>query len=55
VKAVWKTTMAEFGCGYGTFMLPAMRCTHGVVTALREDIKPQMVRQKREAQALFKV
>ena len=48
--------LLEFGCGYGTFTLPAARCTRGVVTAL--DIEPQMVlrvRQKAEAQALLNV
>lgn len=33
--------MVEFGCGYGTFTLPAARRTTGVVTAL--DIEPDMV------------
>ena len=48
--------LVEFGCGYGTFTLPAARCTRGVVTAL--DIEPLMVarvRQKAEAQALHNV
>ncbi len=31
----------EFGCGYGTFTIPAARRTAGIVTAL--DIDPQMV------------
>jgi SAM-dependent methyltransferase len=31
----------EFGCGYGTFSLPAAQRTQGVVTAL--DIEPVMV------------
>lgn len=31
----------EFGCGYGTFSLPAAQRTQGVVTAL--DIEPLMV------------
>lgn len=31
----------EFGCGYGTFTLPAARRTLGLVTAL--DIEPEMV------------
>jgi SAM-dependent methyltransferase len=35
----------EFGCGYGTFTLPAARRTAGVVTAL--DIEPDMVAQVR--------
>ena len=33
--------VAEFGCGYGTFTIPAGRITEGVVTAL--DIDPDMV------------
>jgi SAM-dependent methyltransferase len=33
--------IVEFGCGYGTFTLPAARRTGGVVTAL--DIEPDMV------------
>lgn len=48
--------LVEFGCGYGTFTLPAARCTRGVVTAL--DIEPLMVarvRQEAEAQALHNV
>lgn len=32
----------EFGCGYGTFTLPAASRTRGTVTAL--DIEPEMVR-----------
>lgn len=42
--------LVEFGCGYGTFTLPAARRIAGVVTAL--DIEPEMVafvRQKAEA------
>ncbi|OHC26350.1 MAG: methyltransferase type 11 [Pseudomonadales bacterium RIFCSPLOWO2_12_59_9] len=48
--------LVEFGCGYGTFTLPAARRTHGMVTAL--DIEPQMVdcvRRKAEAQGLSNV
>jgi ubiquinone/menaquinone biosynthesis C-methylase UbiE len=48
--------LVEFGCGYGTFTLPAARRTHGLVTAL--DIEPQMVdcvRRKSEAQGLSNV
>lgn len=44
--------IVEFGCGYGTFTLPAARRTTGVVTAL--DIEPEMVasvRQKADAEA----
>lgn len=33
--------LVEFGCGYGTFTLPAARRTTGIVTAL--DIEPAMV------------
>jgi SAM-dependent methyltransferase len=33
--------IVEFGCGYGTFTLPAARRTSGLVTAL--DIEPAMV------------
>lgn len=33
--------IVEFGCGYGTFTIPAARRTTGVVTAL--DIEPEMV------------
>ena len=33
--------VVEFGCGYGTFTLPAARRTRGLVTAL--DIEPAMV------------
>src|SRR3990167_3810034 len=48
--------LVEFGCGYGTFTLPAARRTHGMVTAL--DIEPQLVdcvRRKAEAQGLSNV
>lgn len=33
--------LVEFGCGYGTFSLPAARRTRGLVTAL--DIEPVMI------------
>lgn len=33
--------VVEFGCGYGSFTLPAARRVSGIVTAL--DIEPQMV------------
>lgn len=48
--------LVEFGCGYGTFTVPAARHTHGIVTAL--DIEPLLVddvRQKAEAQGLSNV
>ncbi len=48
--------LVEFGCGYGTFTLPAALRTHGVVTAL--DIEPLMVehvRQKAEVLGLSNV
>lgn len=35
------SNIVEFGCGYGTFTLPAARRTGGLVTAL--DIEPAMV------------
>lgn len=38
--------LVEFGCGYGTFTLPAARRITGVVTAL--DIEPEMVRSVRQ-------
>lgn len=44
--------VVEFGCGYGTFTLPAARRTTGIVSAL--DIEPEMlasVRQKAAAAA----
>lgn len=43
--------LVEFGCGYGTFTLPAARRTRGRVAAL--DIEPEMValvRQRAAAQ-----
>lgn len=48
--------LVEFGCGYGTFTVPAAVHTKGVVTAL--DIDPQMIertRQKTEAWGLSNV
>lgn len=39
-------SIVEFGCGYGTFTLPAASRTGGVVTAL--DIEPEMVRLVRQ-------
>lgn len=48
--------LVEFGCGYGTFTVPAALHTHGIVTAL--DIEPLLVddvRQKAEAQGLSNV
>jgi len=48
--------LIEFGCGYGTFTLPAARRIAGVVTAL--DIEPEMVafvRQKAEAERIEKI
>ena len=38
--------IVEFGCGFGTFTLPAARRTGGVVTAL--DIEPEMVEVVRQ-------
>jgi len=48
--------LVEFGCGYGTFTLPASLCTRGIVTAL--DIDQTMVdyvRQKAKDLALSNV
>ena len=39
----------EFGCGYGTFTLPAAKMIHGNVVAL--DIDPEMVLDTRECAA----
>ncbi len=41
--------VVEFGCGYGTFTLPAARRTTGVVTAL--EIEPEMVALVRQKAA----
>lgn len=38
--------VVEFGCGYGTFTIPAARIASGTVYAL--DIDPQMVRRTAE-------
>lgn len=38
--------IVEFGCGFGTFTLPAARRTGGIVTAL--DIEPEMVEVVRQ-------
>lgn len=48
--------IVEFGCGFGTFTLPAARRTVGVVSAL--DIEAEMVeavRQKADAMACFNI
>jgi SAM-dependent methyltransferase len=48
--------IVEFGCGYGTFTLPAAQCTDGIVTAF--DIEPEMVeyvRKKAAASQLFNI
>lgn len=41
--------VVEFGCGYGSFTVPAARRTRGVVTAL--DIEPAMIAIVREKAA----
>lgn len=43
----------EFGCGYGTFTVPAARRTTGLVTAL--DIEPAMVECVRQKAETFKL
>jgi ubiquinone/menaquinone biosynthesis C-methylase UbiE len=48
--------LVEFGCGYGTFTIPAALHTPGIVTAL--DIEPEMVnrvRQKAEQAGLSNI
>ncbi len=48
--------VVEFGCGYGTFTIPAARMTKGVVHAL--DIEPEMIaitRNKADAAGLTNV
>lgn len=42
--------LVEFGCGYGTFTLPAARRTAGLVTAL--DIEPGMIALVRQRAAM---
>ncbi|MCB0185803.1 MAG: class I SAM-dependent methyltransferase [Caldilineaceae bacterium] len=45
--------VVEFGCGYGTFTLPAAQHTGGIVTAL--DIEPELVdalRRKTDARSI---
>lgn len=43
----------EFGCGYGTFTIPAARRTSGLLTAL--DIEPAMVECVRRKAETFKL
>lgn len=48
--------VVEFGCGYGTFTVPAARIVSGTVHAL--DVEPEMVsitRDKAEAEGLVNV
>lgn len=48
--------LVEFGCGYGTFSLPAAKRTQGTVTAL--DIEPLMVElvaERAKAEGLLNV
>jgi SAM-dependent methyltransferase len=48
--------VVEFGCGYGTFTIPAARRTSGMVSAL--DIEPDMVERlqnKAEASRLINI
>jgi len=39
------TNVVDFGCGYGTFTIPASRIVSGIVYAL--DIEPEMAEQTR--------
>lgn len=43
--AGWRGDLVEFGCGYGTFTIPAAQRASGLVHAL--DIDPAMVRATR--------
>lgn len=40
-KSSLEGDVVEFGCGYGTFTLPAAQRTSGIVTAL--DLEPDMI------------
>src|SRR3546814_5722684 len=46
---VMQGNVIEFGCGYGSFTMPAARCTSELVTAL--DIEPAMIAVVREKAA----
>lgn len=51
-----RATIAEFGCGYGTFTLPVARRTSGLVYTL--DIEPDLValvRRKSQAAGLTNI
>ncbi len=51
--AEMRCNIIEFGCGYGSFTMPAARRTRGVVTAL--DIDPAMITVVREKAANLKL
>lgn len=56
IDRLWEASGAngnviEFGCGYGTFTVPAARHTTGLVTAL--DIEPEMVKVVRRKAEFF--
>lgn len=48
-KSLIEGDVVEFGCGYGTFALPAAQRTTGIVTAL--DLEPDMVALVRQKAA----
>ena len=51
--AEMRGNVIEFGCGYGSFTLPAARRTRGLVTAL--DIEPTMIAVVREKAASLRL
>ena len=51
--SVVEGNVIEFGCGYGSFTVPAGRRTTGIVTAL--DIEPEMVECVRQKAITLKL
>lgn len=51
--SVVEGNVIEFGCGYGSFTIPAARRTTGIVTAL--DIEPEMVECVRQKAITLKL
>ncbi len=52
-EAQLQSDVVEFGCGYGTFTLPAAQHTAGTVLAL--DIEPDLIESLRQKAALLKL
>lgn len=52
-KSLPEGDVVEFGCGYGTFTLPAAQRTMGIVTAL--DLEPDMVALVRQKAAALQL